>query len=139
MKNAAMTEDVKAKFEAYPEYVRPQMLELRGLILGLAAAEKISPLKETLMWGEPSYLAPNGSTIRFDWKAKSPDEFAIYFICSTRLMETFKEIYGGEFTFEGNRAIRFSLGENISSGALKHCLLLAMRYHELKHLPLLGA
>ena len=50
MKNAAMTEDVKAKFEAYPEYVRPQMLELRGLILGLAAAEKISPLKETLKY-----------------------------------------------------------------------------------------
>jgi hypothetical protein len=96
-------------------------------------------MTETLKWGEPSYLTPKGSTNRFDWKKKSPDSFAIYFICSTRPLETFREVYSEQLVFEGNRAIVFKLGDVINSGSLKHCFLMAMRYHELKHLPLLGA
>jgi hypothetical protein len=86
---AAMTEAVQAKFDAYPAHVQPRLVELRELILTLAQVEGISPMTETLKWGEPSYLTPKGSTIRFDWKKKPPDSFAVYFICSTRLLETF--------------------------------------------------
>ena len=104
---AIMTKEVQAKFDTYPAHVQAQMFELRELILKLAEAEGIVPIKETLKWGEPSYLTPKGSTIRFDWKAKSPDSFSVYFICSTRLVETFKEVYSEELVFDSNRAIVF--------------------------------
>jgi hypothetical protein len=73
-----------------------------------------------------------------DWKANDPDFIKVYFHCQTSLIETFKEIYRDEFEYEGNRAIVIPLGAP-ESGPLGHCLLMALKYHRLKHLPLLGA
>ncbi len=96
-------------------------------------------MEETLKWGEPSYLTKGGSTIRMDWKQKSPHQYALYFNCNTSLVETFKSLYRGFFTFEGNRAIVFCETDELPVDALKHCVSLALRYHRLKHQPLLGA
>ncbi len=131
---------VKDVFDNYPKSVHDQLLHLRELILSAASEiEGLEKLEETLKWGEPSYLSKYGSTVRIDWKEKNPEQFAIYFKCTSKLVPTFKTIYKDTFKFEGNRAIVFKLNDKIPEIELKHCISLALTYHKIKHLPLLGA
>ena len=85
-----MPDDVQAVFDSYPADIRKCLMELRNLLLETAAdTEGVGPLEETLKWGEPSYLTSrsrSGSTIRMAWKAKTPDEYALYFNCQTSLI-----------------------------------------------------
>ena len=97
---------VELVFANYPDAVRNKMLLLRELVIETAKEiDGITNMAETLKWGEPSYLTKNGSTIRMDWKPKSPNQYAMYFKCTSRLVETFKVIYPNTFIFEGKRAI----------------------------------
>ncbi|MEL6650702.1 MAG: hypothetical protein AAFQ87_07870 [Bacteroidota bacterium] len=81
---------VAAKFEAYPDEIRPKLWRLRQLIIDTASEiEGINRLEESLKWGEPSYQCRKGSPIRMDWKERAPEQYAIYFNCSTSLVETF--------------------------------------------------
>lgn len=131
---------VQPLFNSYSETVKEGLLYLRRLILETAnEIEGIKELEETLKWGEPSYLTKNGSTIRIDWKEKNPDKMAMYFKCTSSLVPTFKALYKNKFEFEANRAILLKLNNNVPETELKHCISLALRYHKLKHLPLLGA
>ena len=132
--------NVKPIFAKYPTNIRPRMIHLRELVYQVVA-ELESPiqLEETLKWGEPSYLTKYGSTVRMDWKAKTPDQYAMYFKCTSRLVPTFKKLYDDVFTFEGTRAIVFKLDEVVPDVELKHCITMALTYHKVKHLPLLGA
>ncbi len=126
--------NVREKFNSYPKKVQTQLLELRLLILNSG-----NDIEETLKWGEPSYLSPHGSTVRLDYKVKNPDHYALYFNCKSKLVDTFKELYGDTFKYEGNRALVFELNEKINQQALQHCISLSLNYHKIKHLPLLGA
>ncbi len=127
-------------FRFYPAEVRPKMLALRDLVFETAARVGLSDdLKETLKWGEPSYICPAGSAIRMDWKESVPDCYRLFFHCQTSLIPTFRELYPDGFTFEGNRAIRFAVDGGVNPERLGHCIELALRYHSIKHLPLLGA
>jgi hypothetical protein len=131
---------VKDVFDNYPKSVQDQLLYLRELIISAASEiEGLEKLEETLKWGEPSYLSKYGSTVRIDWKEKNPEQFAIYFKCTSSLVPTFKTIYKDTFKFEGNRAIVFKLNDKIPDIELKHCISMALTYHKIKHLPLLGA
>jgi hypothetical protein len=131
---------VKGVFDSYPESVKKQLLNLRKLVLATASEiDGLEKLEETLKWGEPSYLTKYGSTVRMDWKKKNPGQYAIYFKCTSKLVPTFKTIYKGKFNFEGNRAIVFELEEKIHIAELKHCISMALTYHKIKHIPLLGA
>ncbi|MCP5077444.1 MAG: DUF1801 domain-containing protein [Psychromonas sp.] len=130
---------VQKKFDSYPSEVKPALLELRNAILLVASEHNINDLQETLKWGEPSYVNKSGGTVRFDWKAKYPKQYCLYFNCKTSLIETFKELYDDTFQFEGNRSIVLAIGDDIAWPQLKHCISLSLRYRELKHLPLLGA
>jgi|SaaInlStandDraft_2_1057019.scaffolds.fasta_scaffold260591_2 hypothetical protein len=126
-------------FNGYPNSMRKKLLVLRQLVLDTALEiEGIDKLEETLRWGEPSYLAKGGTTIRMDWKKSKPDQYAMYFHCQTKLIDTFKKLYKGKFTFEGKRAIVFDKNDKIPINELKHCILLALTYHHRKHLPMLG-
>lgn len=130
---------VEAVFNRYPAFAKPQLLDLRKLILQTASEiDGLQKLEETLKWGEPSYLTKHGSTVRIDWKNKTPNQFAIYFKCTSKLVDTFKTVYGDKFTFEGNRAIVFQLNDTLPEKELKHCISLALTYHKIKHLPFLG-
>lgn len=132
--------EVARVFESYPESMREKMMRLRQLVLDTASeTEGVGKLEETLKWGEPSYLTKGGSTLRMDWKDRAPHEYAMYFNCNTSLINTFKELYEDVFTFERNRAIVFGETDELPVDELKHCVSLALRYHRLKHLPLLGA
>jgi hypothetical protein len=113
---------------------------LRELIFETAQEiDGVGALEETLKWGEPAYLAKGGSTIRIGWKKSSPGQYAMYFNCNSRLVDTFKEIYEAEFRYEGNRSIVFQLNEDVPADELKHCIALSLTYHGIKHLPMLGA
>ena len=121
------TPDVARVFEGYPEPLRKKMMRRRQLVLDTASeTEGVDALEETLKWGEPSYLSKIGSTIRMDWKDRAPGKYAMYFICNTSLVDTFKEIYGHVFTFEGNRAIIFNETDEIPVEELKQCISLAL-------------
>lgn len=131
---------VRSVFDSYPAPMRERLLFLRQLIYTAAAeADDIGAVTETTKWGQPSYIAKKGSTIRLGWGEKRPDHYAVYFTCNTTLVETFKELYRHSFTFEGKRAIVFHKDDVVPINELKHCLTLAFRYHRMKHLPLLGA
>jgi hypothetical protein len=131
---------VKEVISSYPKTVQHQLLYVRDLVLSAASEiEGLEKLEETLKWGEPSFLTKHGSTVRTDWKEKYPDQYSVYFKCTSRLVPTFKTIYKDKFKFEDNRAIVFKLNEKIPESELKHCISMALTYHKIKHLPLLGA
>ncbi|MFZ6751327.1 DUF1801 domain-containing protein [Undibacterium sp. Ren11W] len=126
-------------FNHYPQPMRKKMMFLRQLVLDTASeCKEADTLEETLKWGEPSYLIKNGSTIRIDWKNSAPEQYALYFHCQTKLVDTFKELYGDTLKFEGNRAIVFYKNDEIPVDVVKHCILLSLTYHDRKHLPMLG-
>ncbi len=131
--------EVKAVFEAYPKKVKGKMEKLRQLVLETAEeVEEITILEETLKWGEPSYLTKKGSTLRMDWKQKSPDQYAMYFKCTSQLVPSFRTVFKDVFSFEKNRAIVFQLDDELPKTELKQCIKATLTYHSVKHLPLLG-
>jgi len=131
--------EVKLVFYNYPDSVRGKMMALRGLVLDSAReVDGITSIEETLKWGEPSYLTKYGSTIRIDWKSKTPDQYAIYFKCTSRLVEVFRMKFKNRFNFDGTRAIVFQLEDEIPIEDLKSCIKAALTYHKVKHLPTLG-
>lgn len=132
-------QEVEEIFNNCPDKIREKMLHLRQLVLDTAAEmESVKKIEETLKWGEPSYLTKNGSTIRINWKKSKPDQYAMYFHCKTKLVDTFKELYKDTFKFDGNRAIVFNKNDKIPVNELKHCISLSLTYHTIKHLPMLG-
>ncbi len=86
---------IEQKFKSYPKEILPKIQFLRDLIIETAKEnESVQEIEETLKWGEPSYLVKKGSTIRIDWKPKKPNQYAMYFKCTSKLVRTFKEVYG---------------------------------------------
>lgn len=131
--------EVLAVFNSYPEDIRNRLFFLRQLIYETAFESKdVGVLEETIKWGEPSYLVKGGSTIRIAWKKLNPDQYAIYFNCKTKLVDTFKEIYRDKLCFEGNRAIVFYKNDELPVEEIEQCILLALTYHARKNKPLLG-
>jgi hypothetical protein len=131
--------EVEMVFNNYPECIRDRMIALRELVLEAASEiDDLNMLEETLKWGEPSYLTKNGSTLRMDWKSKTPNQYAMYFKCTSRLVETFKLMYNSKFNFEGNRAIVFRIDDDIPLDELKECIRATLTYHKVKHKPTLG-
>ena len=127
------------KLSNYPTHIKPKMKYLRKLILETAVEiEGLDKLEETLKWGEPSYLTKAGSTLRMDWKAKKPDQYAMYFKCTSKLVPTFKATFGDTFQYEDNRAIIFQLDDEIPAKELKQCIAATLQYHKVKQLENLG-
>ncbi|PVW16189.1 DUF1801 domain-containing protein [Marixanthomonas spongiae] len=130
---------VAEKFENYPDFVRDKMQNLRELVIETAEEmQDIAVLEETLKWGEPSFVTKNGSTLRMDWKEKTPDQYAMYFQCTSRLVDTFRLVFDHKFQFEGKRAIIFQLNQKIPELELKECIKASLRYHNVKDQITLG-
>ncbi len=131
--------EVELKFQSYPKEIQPKLNYLRNLIIETAIEiDTIVEIEETLKWGEPSYLVKNGSTIRIDWKTKTPNQYAMYFKCTSKLIPTFKDVFRYTFKYENNRAILFDLEDEIPKTALKQCIALALKYHLVKNMDGLG-
>jgi hypothetical protein len=127
---------VETVFENYPVHVRKSIEHLRDLILETAhETEEITEIEETLKWGEPSYLTKQGSTLRIDWKEKKPDQYSMFFKCTSKLVPSFKSSFPDDlFSFEGNRAIVFRFEEKVPAVALKKCIRAALLYHKVKNI-----
>lgn len=132
--------EVASRIDACPEFMRKKLLFLRRLIIETAAeTDKVGAVSESLKWGEPSYSTRTGTTIRIAWKDTRPRHYAMYFHCRTSLVDTFRELHGSKFNFEGNRAIVFKDDEEIPIAELKQCISLALTYRLVKNLPMPGA
>lgn len=136
---------VEKVFANYPDFVRDKMQKLRELIIDTAEdseeiykLEETLKLGETLKWGEPSFVTKTGSTLQIDWKEKTPNQYAMYFQCSSRLVDTFRLVFDYQFKYEGNRAIVFQLNQKIPEQELRECIKAALNYHKVKHLITLG-
>lgn len=147
-----MNEAVRKKFESYPTKIRTKLEYLRSLILEVAHnTEQVGDIEETLKWGEPAYItlpisiisskeaasqsiktkkakAP-GTTIRIDWKPKTPNQYALYVNCKTTLIDTYNSLFPGTFTFEGSRALVFELDQALPEEELRICIQMALTYH----------
>ncbi len=127
-----MSPAVAATFDTYPIDHRVKLLRLRELIFEVAAETPgVGTLEETLKWGEPAYLTTgtrSGSTIRIAWKKSQPDRYAMYFICTTNLVETFQSMFANDFQYEGNRAINFRPEDSIPEDALRFCIAAALTH-----------
>ncbi|MEO9477155.1 MAG: DUF1801 domain-containing protein [Cyclobacteriaceae bacterium] len=133
------SDKVKNLLAGYPQEAADKLSKLRQLIFDTAKeTEGVNKLVETTKWGEPSYITKTGSTIRMDWKSRSPDKCYLYFICSTQLVSTFRMMFGNELSFEGNRAIILEINEPLPVSQLRECISIALKYHKVKGLPLLG-
>ncbi len=133
-----MNPEVESKFATYPEDIRNSLLAIRGLIFDIAAEQNLGDVEESLKWGQPSYVVKGGSPVRLGWKAAEPDQLSLFFNCNTTLVATFREVYGGELEFIGNRELVIRLHRALPLQPLQHCLRVALHYHRVKGLPLLG-
>jgi len=128
-----MPPDVDAAFQAFPPEVRHRLVDIRAMISGVAAGDaRIGALTETLKWGEPAYLTEatgSGSTIRLGSPRNRPDRAAIYFICRTTLVDTFRERFGSMFEYESNRAVLLPVTGDIDRMPLEILLSMALTYH----------
>jgi Domain of unknown function (DU1801) len=123
---------VAAIFHGYPDGIRVKLLRLRELIFEVAAETPgVGTVEETLKWGEPAYLTSDtksGSTVRIAWKKSQPDQYSMYFICTTNLVETFRSLFPSDFRYEGNRAIHFKADEAVPVDALRFCIAAALTH-----------
>lgn len=130
---------VETVFANYPDFVRDKLQHLRKLVIETAEeTEGVTVLEETLKWGEPSFVTKNGSTLRMDWKEKTPDQYAMYFQCTSRLVDTFRLVFDHKFQYEGKRAIVFQLNQKIPELELKECIKASLIYHNVKEQITLG-
>lgn len=119
---------VQAVYELYPSLQKNALLNFRELVFKTAEKiEAVGDIQEDLKWGQPSFITKTGSTFRID-KVKDSEKVAIYFICTTGLVDQFRELYSDDLNFVGNRAIEFEIGEPYDEEALAHCISIALTY-----------
>ena len=123
---------VAETFRGFSPAARARLMALRAMIFDEAKKAGAVELEESLKWGEPAYRPVGGSTIRLGWKTRAPDEVAMYFICTTGLVDRFRDLYPRSFRYGGNRALLFPLEGRIQEKALRHCIALALTYHNSK-------
>ncbi len=129
-----MNPEVAAVFASYDDRVRAELFGLRQLILDTAAETAgVGAVQEALRWGAPSYLTTetgSGSTIRIaPTGPESEHDYAMFFICRTNLVESFKDIFGDALSYEGKRALLFSVGVRRPTRELRACIAMALTHH----------
>ncbi|MEQ8671961.1 MAG: DUF1801 domain-containing protein [Aggregatilineales bacterium] len=125
--------EIQEAFYAYPDAIRNKLLALRQMIFDVASdTDEVGQIEETLKWGQPSYLTVNpksGTTIRIDQVSPQENRYAMFVHCQTTLIDTFRDIYPDELTYDGTRAIIFNGDEELEVDVVKHCIQLALTYH----------
>jgi hypothetical protein len=126
-------EAVAEVYGSYPETTRANLLRLRHLIFDVAEETPgVQSLVETLRWGQPSFVTGSGvgSTVRIDARPDNQSgDYAIYFICSTDLMDQFRTMFGEVFEYDGDRALVFENGDAVPEDQLRECVAMALTYH----------
>ena len=121
---------VAAVFAAYPAGIKAKLLGVRRLILDVAGKMDVD-VEETLRWSQPAYISKSGSTIRIDRLKGDSARIAMFFICHTDLIATFRDLYP-KLSYEGNRAILLDVRGRLPEDTLRHCVSLALTYRARK-------
>ncbi|MFK8033668.1 MAG: DUF1801 domain-containing protein [Hyphomicrobiales bacterium] len=124
--------NVSPAFQLFPPEHRDTLLEMRELIFEVARTDpRIGVVLEELRWGEPAYITANkktGSTIRLGIE-KASGLPALFFICSTSLVEDFRIQFGELLTYSKNRAVLIDRNDSQHKSALGMCIASALTYH----------
>ncbi|MGO4524518.1 DUF1801 domain-containing protein [Microvirga sp. 2MCAF35] len=125
---------LEAKFRTYPPEVRKPLLKVLDLIFTTASEmDAVGEIIETLKWGQPAFLPAHpkiGTTIRIDAVKEEPEHYAVFFHYQTTLVSTFRQLYPNDFTFQGNRALIFTVGHDFPVDPFRHCVAMALTYHK---------
>lgn len=108
------------------------MKELCALVLETATKIGAQRLEESAKWGEPAYRCAVGSTVRLGWSPKTPDRVAVYFICTTGLIDHCRSLYPSFFEFCGDRALLFALDEAMARAPLEQRITMTLSHHRSK-------
>ncbi len=124
--------EVAAVFDSSPKNLHRCLMNLRQLIFDTASSiQHVGEIEETLKWGQPSYLtskSKSGSMIRIDKLKNQTGKYALYFLCQTSLVDSFREMFGDKFVFEGTRAIHFDTNERFPANEVRKCISMALTY-----------
>jgi len=124
---------VQQVYDGYGGGVGERLRELRTIILDVAAQTNgVGEVEECLKWGQPSFVTKrpkSGSTVRIDAIKDEPNHVAMYFICTTTLMDDFRVMYPDTFDYRGNRALVFDVNEAFPDNELRHCIAMALTYN----------
>ena len=127
-----LPDEIAAVFDKAPDRARARLVEMRAAIYQAAEAADVSPLQETLKWGEPAYLPQKprvGTTLRIGWSPKRPDEVSLYVPCQTTLVDVYRARFPDEFRYEGNRGVHLSAAGPYAEAAFEQLASLALTYH----------
>ena len=125
--------DIEDIYNAFPSPIKIKCLQLRNAIFDTARNHpNIGPIEETLRWNEPAYIhsqSKSGSMIRIQHNPNKPYDFALVFLCSTTLVDQFKQQYPTTFTFGGNRTLEFMATEPLPMIEINDCIHQALTYY----------
>lgn len=128
-----MDQHIITAYERFSEPVSKRLLEIRRLLLDIAHHDhEIGPITETLKWGEPSYLteqSKSGTTIRLSHVKERSDVCGVYVHCQTRLIGEFRDSFGDELEFSGNRAVLIDVNTPLDETLITMFLRKALTYH----------
>lgn len=139
MKKNVLEKEVQGVVQRYPQRAQEKFRQIHQLMLDSAKHSDLGVVEASIKWGEPSFVTKHGSPVRIAWKESTPEQIGVFFICTTRLVDTFRELYDDTLNLHENRAIHLQLNDSLPEPELKHCLQMAFNYHKVKNLPLLGA
>jgi len=126
----AFTEpEVEDAFAAFPDEHRELLFTLRAMIFDVAReTPEAGALRETLKWGQPSYLTTprTGTTLRLGVRGM---DAAIFVHCQTTLVESFRALHGDALRYEGNRAVLLDPRQPLPATILRRCIRAALTYH----------
>ncbi len=125
-------------FDSYPPQAGKMAEKVRNLIHETAARDGHGDVQELLKWGEPSFVTREGSPVRVAWKEDTPEVLGVFFSCGSKLVSTFRVVFGDALAFSGNRAILLNIKERLPTEALICCISAALAYHRRKNLEMLG-
>lgn len=124
-------DDVAEAFAALPAEHRDTLLRLRALILDVADDVGAAPVRETLRWGQPSYLSArtaDSTAVRLG-STSDGRHVALLFHCRSTVVRDFRDMFPNDFRYDGNRGILFRAGDALQEDKLRLCIGHALRYH----------
>ena len=95
---------------------------------------EVGAVTETLKWGQPAFLTnqtKSGTTIRLGC-SDDADTISLFVHCQTSLVGEWRERYGDDLTFVGNREIAVPIDKPLPRAPLQHCIAMALTYHSRK-------
>lgn len=124
---------VALAFDQHSPAIRARLLDLRGLILDVAAqTEGVGALTETLKWGQPSYLTTqtrSGTTVRVH--APDPQTSGLYVHCQSGVVDAARA-QGLKLAFDGTRGALLPLDQPLPEADVRAFIALALTYHRWK-------